>query len=63
MPFGLKNVPAIFQRLMDLILSGLQGEELFVYMNDIVIYATSLQEHERKYKYNSQKTFNKFIKE
>ncbi|KAL6421530.1 hypothetical protein ACFW04_014289 [Cataglyphis niger] len=49
MPFGLKNTPATFQRLMDLVLTGLQGEELFVYMDDIVIYATSLEEHERKY--------------
>jgi len=32
---------------MDLVLSGLQ--ELFVYTNDIVIYATSLEEHARKY--------------
>ena len=34
---------------MDLVLSGLQGEELFVYMDDIVIYAALLKEHERKY--------------
>jgi len=34
---------------MDLVLSGLQGEELFMYMDDIVIYAASLEEHERKY--------------
>ena len=34
---------------MDLVLTGLQGEELFVYMDDIVIYAASLEEHERKY--------------
>jgi len=34
---------------MDLVLSGLQGEELFVCMDDIVIYATSLEEHTRKY--------------
>lgn len=47
MPFGLKNAPATFQRLMDLVLTGLQGEELFVY--DIVIYARSLEEHEKKY--------------
>jgi len=49
MPFGLKNAPATLQRLMDLVLSGLQGEELLVYMDDIVIYATSLEEHARKY--------------
>ena len=49
MPFGLRNAPATFQRLIDLVLTGLQGMELFVYMDDIVIYATSLEEHEKKY--------------
>jgi len=49
MPFGLKNAPATFQRLMDNVLSGLQGNELFVYMDDIVIYARSLKEHEIKF--------------
>jgi len=33
---------------MDLVLTGLQGEELFVYM-DIVSYASSLKEYEKKY--------------
>lgn len=49
MPFGLKNAPATFQRLMDNVLSGLQGNELFVYMDDIVIYARSIKEHEVKF--------------
>lgn len=49
MPFGLKNAPATFQRLMDNVLSGLQGNELFVYMDDIVIYARSLHEHAIKF--------------
>ncbi|KAL6419359.1 hypothetical protein ACFW04_011440 [Cataglyphis niger] len=49
MPFGLKNAPATFQQLMDNVLSGLQGNELFVYMDDIVIYARSLKEHEVKF--------------
>jgi len=48
MPFGLKNAPATFQRLMDQTLSGLQGAELFVYMDDIVVYASSLREHDIK---------------
>ena len=46
MPFGLKNAPATFQRLMDLVLTGPQGTELFVYSDGIVLYANSLEEHE-----------------
>jgi len=49
MPFGLKNAPATFQRLMDHVLAGLQGAELFVYLDDIVLYASSLREHEIKF--------------
>ena len=47
MPFELKNAPATFQRVMDQVLSGLQGIELFVYMDDIVIYAQNLEDHTR----------------
>lgn len=50
MPFGLKNAPATFQRLMDLVLKGLQGNDLFVYLDDIVIYARSMDEHDAKFK-------------
>jgi len=49
MPFGLKNAPATFQRLMDQALAGLQGTEVFVYLDDIVLYASSLKEHEIKF--------------
>ena len=34
---------------MDLVLAGLQGTELFVYVDDIVLYANSLEEHEDKF--------------
>ena len=50
MPFGLQNALATFQRVMNQVLTGLQRIELFVYMDDIVIYTTSLEEHSRKLK-------------
>ena len=49
-PMGLKGAPSTFQALMDKVLTGLQGIELFVYMDDIVIYAESLEDHSRKLK-------------
>lgn len=45
MPFGLRNSPATFQRCMDNILRGIQNEICLVYLDDIIIFSTSLQEH------------------
>lgn len=47
-PFGLKNIPGFFQSLLNGILTGLQGERCFVYLDDVVIFAKDLQEHEVK---------------
>ena len=49
MPFGLKTAPDTFQRLMDLTLTGLIGTEHFVYLDDIVIYANTLEEQGIKF--------------
>lgn len=43
MPMGLKNSPATFQRLMDNVLRGLPN--CTTYMDDILVFSTSLQEH------------------
>jgi len=45
MPFGLKNAPSTFQRLMNNVLTGLQGERCFVYLDDIVCYSFDLLSH------------------
>nr|XP_049701809.1 uncharacterized protein LOC126055664 [Helicoverpa armigera] len=45
MPFGLKNAPATFQRLMNTALAGLQGIHCYVYLDDIVIYSHDLSSH------------------
>lgn len=45
MPFGLKNAPSTFQRVMDNILRGNQNETCLVYLDDIIIFSVSLQEH------------------
>ena len=45
MPFGLKTAPATFQRTMDNVLRGLQGIHCLVYLDDIIVYSVSLQEH------------------
>jgi transposase InsO family protein len=48
LPLGLKTAPATFQRMMQSVLSGLTGTRCFVYLDDIVIYAKSLAEHDTK---------------
>lgn len=48
MPFGLKNAPATFQRLMNTVLAGLQGFKCFIYMDDIVVYGEDLKTHNKK---------------
>lgn len=45
MPFGLKNAPATFQRLINTILSDFINKICVVYLDDILIFSTSFQEH------------------
>ena len=49
MPFGLTNAPGVFQRLMQLVLMGLNPDcgPSFVsaYIDDILIFSTTLEEH------------------
>ena len=44
MPFGLKGAPATFQRMMDMLLTGL-GEYSSAYIDDIIVFSGTWEEH------------------
>ena len=44
LPMGLSNSPGTFQRLMDMVLRGLTWTSVLVYIDDIVVYASSHKE-------------------
>ena len=46
--FWVKDGPATFQRMMNVVLNGLTGSRCFVFLNDIVMYARSLAKHDSK---------------
>jgi len=43
MPFGLCNAPATFERLMERVLSGLPWEVCLLYLDDIIVHATTFE--------------------
>ena len=49
MPFGVTNAPAVFQRLMQRVLAGLQAENVTefvsVYLDDVIVFSETFTDH------------------
>ncbi|KZS20370.1 Uncharacterized protein APZ42_012952 [Daphnia magna] len=45
LPFGLTNAPGTFQRAMDIILAGLRWSTCLIYLDDVIIYSATFQQH------------------
>lgn len=45
MLFGLTNALATFQHLMECVLAGLSPAQCLTYLDDIIVYGTSFEDH------------------
>jgi hypothetical protein len=45
MPFGLRNAPAQFQRMMDTILGSLRWEAALCYIDDVLVFSDTWEQH------------------
>jgi len=48
LPFGLSNSPATFVAALDIVLAGLQYVDCIAYLDDIIIFAKTFEEHMQK---------------
>ena len=45
MPFGLNSAASLFQRTMEMVLSGIQWNTCLIYIDDIIVFGKNLEEH------------------
>ncbi|CAG4987874.1 unnamed protein product [Colias eurytheme] len=57
MPFGLRNAPATFQRMMDRFRISLSHIKLMVYLDDLIVMSSSFEDHLK----DLQDVFNKLM--
>jgi hypothetical protein len=45
LPYGLSNSPASFQRLMDIVMRDLVGNECYVFIDNVIVFGKTIEEH------------------
>jgi hypothetical protein len=45
LPYGMYNSPASFQRLMDIVLRDLVGNECYVFTDDVIVFGKTIEGH------------------
>ena len=48
MPFGLRGAPSTFQRVLDIILSGVRWQICLVYLDDVIVFSRTHGEHAKR---------------
>jgi len=48
LPYRLSNSPASFQRLMDIVLRNLSRTECWIFIDDLILFADTIEEHVRQ---------------
>ena len=46
-PFGLRNIPSAFQRMMDKVLGSMLWERASVYIDDIIVFSDTVDQHHK----------------
>jgi len=57
LPFGLCNAPSTFQRLVDMALAGLTWEICLAYLDDLIIFSRTFDQHMERL----QKVFDRLV--
>lgn len=55
MPQGITNAPSTFQRLMEKCVGEMNLKEVLVFIDDLIIFSSSLEEHEQRLKHVLQR--------
>jgi hypothetical protein len=61
MPFGLANVPAILMDLMNRVFHDFLDQFVVVFIDDIIIYSKSMEEHEDHLRHVLQRLKEKWL--